>query len=785
MKRIILASAFAALALPALAQEDFNTGEIDLGLQQKDENTISSKFYEYRDIPQGGTTEFFRFKGKKGEFRYDFLGLDVTQKDQRYSGRFEGTNWKLQADYTGIPHNFGNGGKSILNIDEPNVWRISDTLQSYYQAQLVANQPRLDYNCQPRPGFKPPANCFSIFGLVSPALDAHPGDINVSLQRDRTNLALSFFPKDAKYDLTMTYFHERRSGARTNNGTSFGFGNVVETWDPIRYVTQDLGVNGTLRGDWGVAFAGFNYNDFSDKYSTFLWENPFRITDSTDASAYTGPAAGSTNGASYGLAPTPPSNKAWTMKGGTTLKFGPKTRLTADLAVGQWTQNEPFIAYTTNTAIKTPDGQNATTAALPASSLDGKIDTLALNGYFTTRLTKDLRLNARLRHYKVDNKTPRIEFEQGYVRFDAVWENIPRISVPNGFDNNLFDMYATYDLGSKLGLEVGYKYNKIARTFRETEHTSENTYRVAADVRPGGGFTARGVYEHGKRDYDSYNPVEAEEQSFIETAGPPSQPANQTVLRRVDQAKRDRDRIGVQVQFAPGSGKFTLGGSYFWNKDKYDDAPVSCNADFNGIVGDSAKFCPNGTSAPLGLQQAKYKTFSLDADFSPTTRATVYAFYTREDIFDYQTGRQSGATVNFDPALNWSTQVDDKVNSFGVGADFTIVPDKWFLNLSYRYQKVDGNNDFTAGPLVRPPTVGPVEDIPNYDDTVINHFEGNLKYQIAKAWSAALGGFWEKYKYNDSQTGQVLYYMPASFFLNPVNNDYKGWVAFVSLMYRF
>jgi MtrB/PioB family decaheme-associated outer membrane protein len=782
MKRIIITSAFVALALPALAQEDFNTGEINLGIQQRDVNTISSKFYEYRDIPQGATTEFFRFKGKKGDFRYDFLGSDVTQKDQQFAGRFEGSNWKLQADYTGIPHAFGNGGKSILNIVEPNVWRISDTLQSYYQSQIVAARGRIDYNCQPRPGYTPAANCFSLFDLVSPALDSHPGDIDVKLQRDRTNLALSFFPKDGKFDLDLTYFHERRSGARTNNGTSFGFGNVIETWDPIRYVTQDVGLNGVLRGDWGVAFAGFNYNDFADKFSTFLWENPFRITDSTDGSAYTGPANGSTNGPSYGLAPTPPSNKAWTVKGGTTLKFGPKTRLTADLAVGQWTQNEPFIPYTTNTSITTPDGQNATTAALPASSLDGKIDTLALNGYFTTRLTNDLRLNARFRHYKNDNKTPRLRFEEGYVRFDAVWEEIARISVPNGLDSNLFDAYATYDLGKQLGLEVGYKYNKIGRTFRETEHTTENTFRVAADLRPGGGFTARGMYEHGKRDFDSYNPVEAEEHSFLETGG---QPANATVLRRVDQAKRKRDRVGALVQLSPGAGKFTVGASYFWNKDKYDDAPVSCNADFGGIVGDAAKFCPNGTSAPLGLMEAKYKTFSVDADFSPSSRATLYAFYSREDIFDYQTGRQSGATLTFDPAWNWSSQVDDKVDSFGGGADFTLQPDKWFLNLSYRYQKVDGNNAFTAGALARPASVGPVEDIPQYDDTEIHHLEGSLKYQIAKTWSASFGGFWEKYKISDSQTGQVLYYMPASLFLNPNNGDYRGWVTFVSLMYRF
>ena len=772
MKPITITLALVALALPALADEapDFHVGEVTFGLQQRDVDTVSSKYFEYRDIPNGGIAPYFSFQGKKGEYRYNFFGRDVTQKDQRYYGKFEGKDWKFLADYTGIPHAFGNNGKSILNIVQPNEWRLSDTLQSTWQANLIANRPKVNYTY--------------LYNMLAPTLDQHPADINIALQRDRTNLAFSLTPGGGNFDVGVTYFHEKRSGARTNNGTSFGFGNVIETWDPIRYVTQDFGVHASVKGGFGTFFAGFNYNDFTDKYKSFLFENPFRITDSTSASAYTAPASSTVDGPAYGLASTPPDNNAWTIKAGTTLTFGPKTRLTADGQVGQWRQNEQaFIPFTTNTAIKLPDGSDATSvSSLPARNLDGKMDVFALNGFFTTGLGDNLRLNARYRLYKNDNKTPRIRFEEGYVRFDAVWEEIPRISVPNGFDSNYFDAYATYDFGSKAGLEVGWKWNKIARTFRETERTTEKTFRVAADVRPGGAFTARGMYEHGKRDFDSYNPVAGEEHSFLDEGG---QPANQTVLRRVDQAKRDRDRIGIQAQVSPGDGKFTLGASYFWNKDKYDQAPVSCNGDFNGTVGDAAKFCSGGTSVPLGLVEAKYKTFSVDADFTPTDKATVYAFFSREDVFDYQTGRQSGATLTFDPAWSWSSQVDDKVNSFGAGADFTLVPDKWFLNLFYRYQKVDGNNAFTAGSAARPANVGPVENIPTYDDTEINHVSGRLKYQFGKAWAVTLGGFWEKYVYVDSQTGQTLNYMPASFFLNPVNGDYNGWTSYLNLTYKF
>ncbi len=769
MKRIPIAFAVAALAVPALAQEDFNVGEVTFGLAQRDIDTLSSKFFEYRDLPNGGIAPWFSFKGKKGDYRYDLYGRDVTQKDQVYYGRFEGGSWRLQASYVGIPHRFGFGGKSILNVVGPDEWRVSDTLQQYFQDTLTANRPKINYPY--------------LYALVAPTLDAHPSDIDVALQRDRTNLAFSLGPREGRYRVTVAYFHERRSGGRTNNGTSFGFGNVIETVDPARYVTQDFGVTGSLKGGWGTAFAGFNYNDFTDKYDSFLFENPFRVTDSTHPSAYAAPGTATVDGPSVGRTSLPPSNSAWTLTGGTTLTFGPRTRLSADAQIGRWTQNEPFIPFTTNTAVALPDGRDATSlSSLPAGSLDGRIDVLALNGFFTTQVLDDLRLNARYRLYQVDNETPRIRFEEGYARFDAVWEEIPRISVPNGFDSNYLDAYATYDLGSKAGLEVGWKWSRIAREFRETEHTSESTFRVAADVRPGGGVTARAMYERGRRDFDAYNPVEAEEHSYLEEG----QPVNQTVLRRFDQAKRDRDRVGIQAQVSPGSGKITLGASYFLNKDVYDDAPVSCNADYHeGDVGDSARFCSGGTSAPLGLQEAKYETFSVDADYVPSDKLTLYAFYSREDAFDHQTGRQSGATLTFDPAWTWTSRVDDKVDSIGAGADFTLVPDQWSLNVFYSYQKVNGNNAFTAGASARPPTVGPVENIPDFDDTEINHLSGRLKYQFAPAWAVTLGGFWEKYVYKDSQTGQTLYYMPASFFLNPVNGGYEGWASYLNLTYRF
>ena len=789
MKQIVTTLACLALALPSFAAEekpkldfsgplfgnllspvdaqeggDFHVGSFTFGVWQRDSDTVSSKFLEYRDIPNGAVAPLFRFQGKKGDFRYDLIGHDVTQKDQQYAGRFEGKAWKFEIDYTGIPHSFGNSGKSILEPVSENDWRLSDTLQQSFQNQVTA----LPGNQRTYP---------FLAAIVAPTLADKPPAIDIALQRNRTNLAFSLLPGGKNFDIGVTYFHERRSGSRTNHGTSFGFSNVVETADPIRYVTQDFGLNATTKGNWGTAFAAMHLNDFSNHFETFAFDNPWRATDSTDPSAYQAPGSASINGPQSGLLALPPSNKAWNLSGGTTLKFGPRTRLTADLQFGQWQQNETaFIPYTTNTAIVTPSGENAAHAALPASALDGKIDVFAINGFFTTRVTDAIRLNARYRLYQNENNTPRIRFEEGYVRFDAAWEDIPRISVPYGFDSNYLDVYGTFDAGSVLGFEVGYKYNQIERVYRESEQTTENTLRAAADLKFGGGVLVRGVYEFGNREYNEYDSIHAEEASFLEEGAP----ANLTVLRRYDQANRDRNRVGAQVQWAPDSAMFTLSAAYYLNRDDYDDSPVPCVA---ATPADLA-FCPGGEQTPLGLMKAEYETFNLDVDVSPSDRTTIYGFYSREDLFNYQTGRQSGATINFNPTSDWTSTADDKVDSIGAGANFTLVPEKWFLDLFYRYQKVNGDNAITAGVALRPPT-NPAQSIAEYDDTKINFVSTQVRYKLARDWTFGLGAFWEDYEIQDTQTDEVLFYMPGSFFINANNTDYQSWVGWLNLSYTF
>jgi MtrB/PioB family decaheme-associated outer membrane protein len=765
---IVLASGVAVFAQDAPMAKDFQTGEVTVGVGQNDVDNNSSKYLEYREIPNGVVAPYLRLFGQKDNFRYELLGGNVQQRDAFYRLKLGNEKWRLEGNYVAIPHNFGNDGHTLLQNTDPAVWQLSDTTQAAYQSALEA-QFKLDKN---------KINYTFLNNLVSPGLAA-ANEVDLGLDRQRGNLVFRLTP-DKPLDIRLTYFHEKRSGDRSNSGTSFGFSNVVELPEFVQYVTQDIGATAQYEGSWGVARAAIRYNWFENSANSFAWDNPFRVTDSTDSSAYQAPGSGSVNGPSFGRMALPPDNDAFTGSAGATLKFSHNTRLSADVSIGSWKQNStPFIPYTTNTAIQLPDTTVAATdaAALPARQLDGKADVTSFNAAFTSTPADKLHVTAHFRRYDLDNKTGRISFPY-YIRFDAAFEDIPRITVPYGFTNTLFDATVGYDLGD-VTLEGGYRNTGFDRTFRETEKTKENAFTVAANWRGKDWAIVRASYEHGNRDFDGLEIERSEDASFQQPGAPtnllatdPGTPqigggtlcAPGTVCNlRYDQAKRKFDRFLGHVELTP-TDKVTVGLAYVTTKYNYDESTY-------------------------GLTESKYDSFTVDADYTPSAKWNVYAFYTYEKNRDAQRGRQSGSSVSTNPLDDWTSDVNDKGNTVGGGFHYAIVPDKWTFDFGGHYQKVDGNNAigvFPGGvPYNNRVSLGGAQSLPLYDDTKITSLNASLRYQFAKKWSAGLSGWFEDYTIKDSNTAGLLNYVPGSFFLAANDGDYQAKWAYLYLTYRW
>jgi hypothetical protein len=543
----------------------------------------------------------------------------------------------------------------------------------------------------------------------------------------------------------------------------------------VDYTTQDVAATASLDRHWGSVRGTVRYNWFTNAIPVLGFENPFRSTDGTDASAYQAPGSASVNGPVFGRVALPPDNDAVTGTAGASFKLPGKTRVIADLSYGRWTQNTtPFIAYTTNASITAPAGVTSV-GTLPTRQLDGKADVVSQSYTVLSRPLPHLTLTGRVRDYDFRNQTPRVTIP-GYVRFDAVWEEIGRISVPYAYRNDRADLTASYDLG-RVTVEGGYKYMAFHREFRETEKTTENGLIFAANLRARDGVVLRASYERAKRGYDHYLAEESEDASFTNPGAPANlfalpEEAGGPVPSRYDQANKDFDRFNGLLQVAPGD-KWSASVSYIYALENYNDfSPDQFTADTN----------------LYGLNRASYDSLAVDVDFTPTERVNLYGFFGRENNKNWQRGRQSGATVSLNPIDDWFSTVADRVDSYGGGAGFALIPQKLNLSATGRYQKVDGNNDISAPvggavEVAKRPLGGPL-GFTAYDDTRLVTVTTELTYTLPRSWAVTVGGWYEDYKIEDANAAP-LNYLPGGLFLNANDGSYHGVVGYVRLGYRW
>jgi MtrB/PioB family decaheme-associated outer membrane protein len=758
----------------SLARPDtrFASRQVVLGVGGHESENNSSKFMEYRSYPNGAVLPYLRFFGED-KLLYDISAKNAFQDDAWYGLRLEKDWFALRGEVVKIPHGFGNGAVSVLQDMGDGSFRLPGGTQQQYQTAIE--------NQKARNGAAS-VNFAFLNGLATDLVSGTERS-GVALQRDRGRAEL-MFTRNRPVDVRLAYTYEDRSGSR-GSGTAFGFGNVVETPEPIDYRTHDVALSAEYAQKWGLVRGSVRFNRFDNKIPVQTFDNPFRFTDSTDASAYQSPGSASINGPATGRLALPPDNEAVTGALGLALKFGGNSRLTADASYGQWSQNEQFIAYTTNTAITSPF-RATDPSHLPAQSLDGQMDVTSLAAMFSTRPVKGLNLTARYRRYDLDNKTARLPFEDGYVRFDAVWEDIPRISVPYGYTNDNLHLTAGYDFdlggSAALGLEVGFKDEHMDRTFRETESTRQNTFLGSVQLRTSDWLTLRGSIEAGQRDYDGLEMMLSEEASFLEPGAPANllavpahsnDPAVQASYNslgcvpgtacnlRYDQAAKDLWRASSMLQIMPG-GNTSLSLTYAYSKDDY-------------------------TETRYGLVNSKTWALTAEADYTPSERFNVFAFYGREDIRSFLRGRQSGATVSATARDDWTSDSKDLVDTFGGGLTVGVIKDKADLSLSGTYQNVDGNNDLAATQggqawAAKQP-LGGVLGITEYDDTQYLTLSGEVTYKLDKSWRLSVRGLYEDYKMKDAFSSGLQYYMPASFFLNGNDGTYRAGSVYLRIAY--
>jgi MtrB/PioB family decaheme-associated outer membrane protein len=741
-----------APAAPAAGEAkgfSFRVDHLVLSYENTDNDTDSAKFVEYRDFDDGALG-FLSLAGESadGERYLDFDASRIGRDDARYTlGYGAWGRYSLAIDYNQIVHRFGNNGRLLWTRTSDSRYSIPDEVQAFLQAQATANRSRLNFAF--------------LNNLLQPFL-ANANVIDVGLERDRLLTRLDF-GRTSRFQWGLEYAREERDGTRQFGG-SFGFNNVSELPEPVQYTTQDAEVAGEWNGERGGLRFGYRMSSFENDVSTLFFDNPFRITDSTDAGAYQAPGTGSVAGAALGFADLAPDNEARQFflsgraKAGTWFFNG-------NAAMINMTQDDPLLPYTLNSAIRGINFDGTTfdptnPANLPERRADNEVDVLTFNGQAGTDLGESFDLTFRYRMYDYDNQSRRIEFP-GYVRFHGVWEPIARITVPYAYTRQDASAEFGWDIGTRSRLALSYGLQLWDREFREVESSDEDILRLSFDTRPMDRLTLRARYERGDRSIDGYDP-EAAEATFVEPEGVTNLPA----LRKFAQAARQYDDYNFQAQWlATDTWNFTAGVT--GRKDDYDESQF-------GLISDEI------------LQ------YNAEAAFIPGENLTLFLFGHWADREVFQRSRQSGATPSTNPLDTWMVDFDEDNMTLGAGLT-TKFATKFTLDLTANHTESDGFADFTAFPgglPLGPPAAGlpprtQAQDFENYEDIELTSVLAKLGYKVNDRFSLGFSYLWEDYTIDSFILQDLQFYLPGALLINANNGDYDGQVFRLDLGVSF
>ena len=703
------------------------SGEASLVLKASDNAEDSAKFNEYRDIRQGVTGDVNLLIEKKDQYYFRLDGQGIGLGDQRLE--FEGNYWgtfKFDVIYDKIPHNYAFGVPTLYLGTGSDRLTLNDALQQEMQDTPI--QDRADR-------------------LKSFFNEAVYGDIGFNRDALKTQLE---FPLLEPFNLRIEIGREDSEGTQPYAG-AFGLSNLVEIAEPIDYETTQLKVLGEYAQKAAYLSASYTLSIFNNNGDTLTFDNPLRATDSP----FSGPEAGR-----HDLAP---DNLYQALSFTGSMRDLPlNSTIAATASWGQMTQDEDLIPYTSNSAIRTSSGANASDpGSLPRQQVEAKVNTSLYYLKLTSRPLSFMNVTGKLRHYAYDNDTERITFP-GYVSADAFWIGDEINNLPTSYKKTLAGLDVGFDLAKRTRLNLGYTFDQTRRTNREVDRQQDNIFLGSIDTKPLEWMAVRASYEWTARDISDYNYT-----VFEETGSPSSQ---LPLLRKYDQADFIRNRIQLLVSLYPLEA-LTVSGSYTYGQDDFDDSPY-------------------------GLQDDRHHIYSLDADYAVTDRLSCNAFYSYEKYRNQQQARQWFPTAD-DPfgseSGDWSAENTDEVNTIGGGIRFQLIPKRLDLDVRYSYSKATGDIEF-ASPL------GGAEDpnpyvpaaFPEVDDTKFHTLNAKLKYAFGKGFSVTLGYLWEKFDYDDFNT-QGFTNVPAddaglykgALLSGTFPEDYNVNVFYTKLSYRF
>jgi decaheme-associated outer membrane protein, MtrB/PioB family len=403
--------------------------------------------------------------------------------------------------------------------------------------------------------------------------------------------------------------HDERDGTRMTSGSFFSTASqfvapVNEKTDQaeltVGYATRKL-----------QATVSYQFSSFRNDDAGLTWSNPFFPV---------------VPGATAGQLALAPDNQFQQLRGTAGYDITPTIRISGDLAFGRMTQDEAFLAPTLNPILA------PTVPALPAQSLDGKVDTFNGGVKLTAAPMQGLRMTASYDRDRRDNKTPVRSYPT--VTTDMFVEPAARSNTPFGYTIDRFKLIGDYVGGLPANARVtgGAEYDRRDRNFQEVVTTRETTLWGKVAAQPIESLSTWLKLAHSWRDNSTYGTS-----VWFGYAENP-------LLRKFYLADRLRDSIEARADYAINE-KVSLGVSADYANDDYNHSMI-------------------------GLTSARSTNLAAELSVAFSERTQGRAYVQGQWIRSQQNGSEAFA------GPDWTGRVKDQFDVLGLGVKHAAIPNK-------------------------------------------------------------------------------------------------------------
>ncbi len=705
----------------------------------------NSKYEEYRDLRDGFFIRRFRLNMDSlmgSKYYFDLQSDKSIYRDQSYLGTFgQWSRFKFQFRYDEIPHTYSSTARTIYTQTGNGVLTIPLLTRTTLQGLAASDPNSLPSTIQTQ--LVPSMNFF------------------VPAQERRKGTILFAYNITPAWDISASFSREHDSGTRpigmvfnSSPSASLTGGYGVEVPEPINYFTNTVNVmTEHAKQNWGVQ-VGYAGSFFQNHTGTLTFDNPFRTTDCVSPTNCTN----ATQGPATGVADLYPDNHANYMNFAGTVPLPLKLRLLASITAGWLRQDDPFVPYTSNSLLE------AQTAALPASSLHGQKQTLAMNYKLIERIAKKFEIKAAYRQYDYNNNTPVLSLTpvQGDIGAPGADDN-----TPFGYNKKNIEVTGNWYFAKKSSFKLGYEGEIMDRSHRDVEHSTENGLVTAVDATLRKDLSFRVSYRHSSR-----NPEVYEDEEAIATGGGISN--DQIFSRRFDEAMRTRNRGDAQLIYSP-TDRLSFSGFGGTLQDNYNHrGGVNSASALNFVPGTAPDYFSYGV-----LKDLSYNA-GFDADVTITNAISMFAEYSWERYDKSMVSRYrvpGGATPTpldcsvsgrgCDSANNdWGSRAREFVHISTVG--FDLHPGKKvYINTYYSLSASKGN--VSSRPFGDPTlATGPDKFLltgtnaaVDYPETVSRNHEAVVvfKYKLTANLMPKIEYRYQQFDSHDYQTSAMTPYM--------------------------